>query len=129
LNDDISKKTKKISNLYFKDVKEEMPYELWRSFDKDLSKDLSLFIGGKMYAREKLPHKTRQLITISALAALCRPDELRLHIQAGLNVGCEPEEIAETVFQTFIYAGIPATNIALKTLKSVLEEKGMWPLK
>ena len=129
LNDDIAKKTKETANLYFKGVKDEKPYDLWRAFDKDLSKDLSLFITGQMYAREKLPHKTRQLITVSALAALSRPDELRLHIQAALNVGCGPEEIAETIFQTFIYAGMPAANTALKTLKSVLEEKGMWPLK
>ncbi len=128
MNDDIVKKTEKIARLYFRDVKDRKPYELWRDFDKDLSRDLSLFIAGKMYAREKLPHKTRQLITVSALAALSRPDELRLHIQAALNVGCGPGEIAETIFQTFIYAGMPATNVALKTLKSVLEEKGMWPL-
>ena len=81
-----------------------------------------------MYAREKLPHPTRQLVTVAALTALSRPDELRLHIQAALNVGCTPEEIAETIFQTAIYAGVPATNQALKTLRSVLEERGQWPL-
>jgi len=32
------------------------------------------------------------------------------------------------IFQTAIYGGMPATNTALKTLKSVLEEKGLWPL-
>jgi 4-carboxymuconolactone decarboxylase len=55
-------------------------------------------------------------------------DELKLHIQAALNVGCQPKEIAEVIFQTAIYGGVPATNAALKTLKSVLEEKGLWPL-
>ncbi|MCP4689556.1 MAG: 4-carboxymuconolactone decarboxylase, partial [Desulfobacterales bacterium] len=40
---------------------------------------------------------------------------------------CTPAEIAETIFQTAIYGGVPATNQALKTLKSVLEEKGLWP--
>ena len=129
MDDNSVEKTKKTAQLYFKDVKDSKPYDLWRSFDKDLSKDLSVFITGKMYAREKLPHQTRQLVTVAALTALCRPDELRLHIQAALNVGCGPEEIAETIFQTFVYAGMPATNVALKTLQSVLEEKGMWPLK
>lgn len=109
-------------------MKDERPFELWRAFDKDLAKDLSLFITGQMYAREKIPHKTRQLITIAALTAISRPDELRLHIQAGLNVGCTPQEIAEVIFQTAVYAGVPATNVALKMLKSVLAEKEMWPL-
>jgi len=62
------------------------------------------------------------------LTVLSRSDELKLHIQAALNVGCSPEEIAEVIFQTFTYAGIPTVNTALKTLRTVLEEKGMWPL-
>ncbi len=124
---DIVEKTKKTAALYFKDVKGEKPYDLWRAFDKELSKDISLFITGQMYAREKIPHKTRQLITIASLTVLSRIEELRLHIQAALNVGCTPEEIAEVIFQTFVYAGIPTTNSALKTLKSVMEERGLWP--
>ncbi len=117
MKEDIVEKTKKTAALYFKDVKEEKPYDLWRAFDKELSKDISLFITGQMYAREKIPHKTRQLITIASLTVLSRLEELRLHIQAALNVGCTPEEIAEVMFQTFVYAGIPTTNSALKTLK------------
>jgi 4-carboxymuconolactone decarboxylase len=60
------------------------------------------------------------------LTVLSRLDELRLHIQAALNVGCTPEEIAEVIFQTLVYGGVPAANAALKTLKSVLEERGLW---
>lgn len=125
---EIVEKTKKTAALYFKDVEGERPYELWRSFDRDLAKDLSLFITGQMYAREKIPHQTRQLITVAALTVLCRSDELRLHIHAALNVGCTPQEIAEVIFQTAVYGGMPATNQALKTLRSVLQENGRWPL-
>lgn len=126
LNQEIAEKTKRTAELYFKGITGEKPYDLWRAFDKDLAKDLSLFITGQMYAREKISHKTRQLITVAALTVLARADELKLHIQAALNVGCTPEEIAEVIFQTFVYGGIPSTNLALKTLKAVLEEKGMW---
>jgi 4-carboxymuconolactone decarboxylase len=126
--DDIIAKTRKTAELYFNDIQGERPYDLWRAFDKDLARDLSLFITGQMYAREKVPHTTRQLITVAALTVLSRLDELRLHIQAALNVGCTPHEIAEVIFQTAVYGGIPATNQALKTLKSVLEERGLWPL-
>jgi 4-carboxymuconolactone decarboxylase len=127
LNKEIIEKTRKTAEFYFKDVKEEKPFDLWKAFDKDLARDLSLFITGQMYAREKIPHTTRQLITVAALTVLSRIDELRLHIQAALNVGCRSEEIAEVIFQTAIYGGVPATNAALKTLKSVLQEKGLWP--
>lgn len=128
MDKELIEKTQKTAALYFKDVKDEKPFDLWRVFDKDLAKDLSLFITGQMYAREKIPHKTRQLVTISVLTVLSRLDELKLHIQAALNVGCTPQEIAEVMFQTFTYGGIPTVNAALKTLRTVLEEKGLWPL-
>jgi 4-carboxymuconolactone decarboxylase len=128
MDHDIVEKTKKTARLYFKDVKDDRPYDLWRAFDKDFARDLSLFITGQVYAREKISHPTRQLITVAALTVLSRLEELRLHIQAALNVGCTPAEIAEVIFQTAIYGGVPATNSALKILQSVLEEKGLWPL-
>jgi 4-carboxymuconolactone decarboxylase len=128
LTQSLSQKTKETASLYFKDIKEEKPFDLWRAFDKELAKDLSLFITGQMYAREKIPHTTRQLVSVAALTVLCRSDELRLHIQAALNVGCGPKEIAEVIFQTAVYGGVPACNAGLKVLKSVLEERELWPL-
>ena len=128
MDKELVEKTKKTAEMYFKDVKGERPFDLWRAFDKDLAKDLSLFITGQMYAREKIPHKTRQLVTVAALTVLSRIEELKLHIQAALNVGCTPREIAEVIFQTAVYGGMPATNQGLKTLKSVLEDRGQWPL-
>jgi 4-carboxymuconolactone decarboxylase len=126
MGDDLVEKTKKTAELYFKDVRDERPFDLWKAFDRDLAKELSLFITGRMYAREKIPHRTRQLITVACLTVLSRPDELKLHIQAALNVGCPPEEVAEVIFQTFVYGGMPAANVALKTLRTVLIERGLW---
>ncbi|MDJ0876919.1 MAG: carboxymuconolactone decarboxylase family protein [Desulfobacterales bacterium] len=128
MDETLVEKTQRTAALYFEGVKDEKPYELWKAFDPGLARDLSLFITGKMYAREKLPHPTRQLITVSALTVLGRAEELKLHIQAALNVGCRAEEIAETIFQTAVYGGVPAINTALKTLRAVLKERGDWPL-
>jgi 4-carboxymuconolactone decarboxylase len=128
MNDNILEKTKSTGALYFKDVAGEKPFELWRAFDKDLGKDLSMFISGKLYAREKISHPTRQLVTVAVLTVLSRTEELKLHIQAALNVGCTSHEIAEVIFQTFTYGGIPTVNTALKVLREVLKEKGQWPI-
>jgi len=128
LSKTIVEKTKETAALYFKDVAGERPFDLWKAFDKDLAKELSLFITGQMYAREKIPHQTRQLVTIAALTVLSRPDELNLHIQAALNVGCTPAQIAEVIFQTAVYGGVPAMNAALKELRAVLTDRGLWPL-
>lgn len=126
MSSDIVDKTRKTAQLYFSGVQDERPFDLWRSFDRDLAKDLSLFITGQMYAREKIPHQTRQLVTVAALTVLSRLEELKLHTHAALNVGCAPEEIAEVIFQTAVYGGVPATNQALKVLREVMKEKGIW---
>lgn len=125
---DIFKRTKETAALYFDSVKDERPFDLWRSFDKGMAKNLSLFITGQMYAREKIDHQKRQLVTVAALTVLSRLEELKLHIHAALNVGCAPWEISEVIFQVAIYGGVPATNSALKVLRTVLEEQGLWPL-
>ena len=124
----VTEDTRKIAEKYFHNVTDERPFDLWRAFDKEMARDLSLFVTGRVYAREKIPHPTRQLVTVGALSVLGRPEELKLHIQAALNVGCTPQEIAEVIFQTMVYGGVPAGNAALKILRSVLKERGLWPL-
>lgn len=128
MSDDVVKKTAETAKLYFEGVTAERPYELWRSFDKGLAKDLSLFITGQMYSREVIPHPVRQMVTVAALTVLERTEELELHLHAGLNVGCTPRELAEAIFQTAVYGGVPAMNQGLKALRRVLEARGLWPL-
>ena len=126
--DDIAKRTAETAALYFKGVTQEKPYELWKSFDRGLAKDLSLFITGQMYSRQVLPHQTRQMVAVATLTALEKTEELELHLLAALNVGCKPRELAEVIFQTAIYGGVPAMNQGLKALRNVLQDQGLWPI-
>ena len=128
MDEDLKAKTAKTAKKYFDGYPDERPFDLWRSFDKGLAKDLSLFITGQMYSREKIPHTTRQLVTVAALTVLERTEELKLHVYAALNVGCKPQEVAEVIFQCGIYGGMPIVNNALKVLREVLQERGNWPL-
>ncbi|MDF1556333.1 MAG: carboxymuconolactone decarboxylase family protein, partial [Deferrisomatales bacterium] len=82
----------------------------------------------QMYAREVIPHPVRQMVTVAALTVLEKSEELELHLQAALNVGCEPRQLAEVIFQTGVYGGVPAMNQGLKALRRVLEERGQWPM-
>ena len=127
--DDLKQKTQKTAELYFKEIPGERPFEIWKSFDQELAKDISLFFTGKLYAREKIPHKTRQLVTVAALTVLERSEELKIHLHAALNVGCTPPEVAEVIFQMATYGGVPVMNSALKVFREVLREKGLWPPK
>ncbi len=123
---ELKKKTAQTAKLYFEGYPWDKPYPLWREFDPGYAKDLSLFITGQVYSREKIPHTTRQMITVAALSALNRLSELRLHLWAALNVGCEPDALGEVIFQTGLYAGIPAMNQALEVFREVKEKHAEW---
>ncbi len=128
MQEDLKAKTARVAKTYFDGYSDERPFDLWRSFDKGLAKDLSLFITGQMYGREKIPHQTRQLVTVAALTVLERTEELKLHLYGALNVGCDPKDVAEVIFQCGIYGGMPVVNQALKVFRDVLQERGQWPL-
>jgi 4-carboxymuconolactone decarboxylase len=128
MSDDVIKKTAETAALYFKGVSAEKPYDLWKSFDRGLARDLSMFITGQMYAREVLPHPVRQMVAVASLTVLEKTEELELHLQAALNVGCKPRELAEVIFQTAVYGGVPAMNQGLQALRKVLQEQGLWPI-
>jgi 4-carboxymuconolactone decarboxylase len=127
MSQDLKAKTAATAETLFAAYDGSRPYDLWRAFDKDLARDMSLYITGQMYAREKLDHPTRQLVAIASLASLGHLDELRLHVYAGLKVGLKPQDVAEAIFQIGTYAGVPRVNQALAVLKDVLETRGQWP--
>lgn len=127
-HDDLKRRTAEIASLYFSGVPGERPYELWRAFDPDFARALSLFVTGQLYARERIPHQTRQLATVAALTVLGRTDELKLHLHAARNVGCPIGDIAEVIFQMATYGGVPVVSSALKAFREVLEQRGEWPL-
>jgi len=130
MDDDLRKKTQETANrLFGKGVKMDPPYVTWKEFDRDLANDLSLFITGKLYSRTVLTLPERQMIACAMLAALRATDELKLHVNAALNVGCDPKKLAEVFFQLAPYAGMPAVNEALRVYRDVLKERGEWPVK
>jgi len=102
------------------------PYALWRQFDPELARQFSLFFTGRLYAREVLSQKQRELCAVAALAVRNFQEELRLHIDAALNVGATREEVAEVIFQMATYGGVPCVVEGLKTARSVLQERGQW---
>ncbi|MEW6423830.1 MAG: carboxymuconolactone decarboxylase family protein [Bacillota bacterium] len=126
---EIKKRTRETANrLFGKGIKMDPPYKTWREFDKELANDLSMFITGNLYSRTVLTLPERQMITVAALAALRAREELRLHVNAALNVGCDPKKLAEIFFQISTYAGMPAVNEALQVYREVLQERGEWPI-
>ncbi|MEA1970319.1 MAG: carboxymuconolactone decarboxylase family protein [Thermodesulfobacteriota bacterium] len=114
--------------LFGAGIQMDPPYLMWKEFDRNLANDFSRFITGNLYSRTMLTLPERQMAACAMLAALRAGDELRLHVNAALNVGCDPQKLAEIFFQLATYAGMPAVNEALVIYRDVLKERGQWPI-
>ncbi|MCX7966777.1 MAG: carboxymuconolactone decarboxylase family protein [Syntrophorhabdaceae bacterium] len=126
-DEEIKERTQKTAKTLFgKGIKMDPPYLLWKEFDRNLANDLSMFITGNLYSRTVLTLPERQMVACAMLAALGAKEELRLHINAALNVGCEPKKLAEVFFQLAPYGGMPLVNKALEVYRDVLVERGEW---
>ena len=131
MNDDLLiKKTKETADkLFGRGINMDPPYFMWKEFDRGLANDFSKFITGNLYSRDVLTLVERQMVACAILAAIGAKDELKLHVNAALNVGCDPRKLTEVFFQVAPYAGMPAVNEALGVFKDVLNERGEWPIK
>jgi 4-carboxymuconolactone decarboxylase len=130
VDDELKKRTQETANkLFGKGIKMDPPYLLWKEFDRALANDFSMFITGNLYSRTVLTLPERQMVACAMLAALGHTQELKLHVNAALNVGCDPRKLVEVFFQLAPYAGMPAVNEALQVYREVLRERGEWPLK
>lgn len=86
----------------------------------DLARYVIEFPFGDIYTRPGLDLKSREIATIAALTALGNAQpQLKVHIQAALNVGCTREEIVEVVIQMAVYAGFPAALNGMTAVKEV----------
>ena len=89
----------------------------------DFTRLLIEFPFGDIYERPGLSSRDREIATIAALAALgYATPQLKVHIQAGLNVGLTREEVVEILMQMAVYAGFPAALNGLFAAKEVFAQ-------
>ena len=94
---------------------------------KDIAPDFARYLiefpFGDIYSRPGLDLKSREIATVAALTALGNAaPQLKVHIQAALNVGCSRQEVVETIMQMAVYAGFPAALNGLFAAKEVFQE-------
>ena len=77
---------------------------------------------GDVWEQPDLSKRDRSLITVAALTALYRTDELRGHIRRALNNGVTKEEIGGLITHMAFYAGWPTAVNAARVAKEVLDE-------
>ncbi|GGB04082.1 carboxymuconolactone decarboxylase family protein [Allosediminivita pacifica] len=92
----------------------------------DFAEMLLEFPFGDIYTRPGLAVRDREIATIGALCAMgTAPAQLKVHVEAGLNVGLSREEITEILMQMAVYAGFPAALNGLFAAKEVFDARGV----
>lgn len=89
------------------------------SFQEGLSKEIVESVYGKFYGRKQLDLKTRQLITVSMMLFNGAPEQIRFQMQSALRLGSTKEELAEVIFHSILFVGLPKALMGLKILKEV----------
>ena len=87
-----------------------------------LAHHVAAYSFGDIYDRPGLDPRSRQLVTLGVLIALggCEP-QLKVHVNAALNVGLTPAEIREAILHTTVYAGFPRALNATFAAEEVLK--------
>ena len=83
---------------------------------------ITRYAWGEIWTRPGLDRRTRSCITLTALVALGRFDELELHVKGALRNGLTPDEIKEVLLHCTVYCGVPAGNSAFAAARKVLED-------
>ena len=98
--------------------------EALKEIAPDLHRYIVEFAFGDILSRPGLPVATREIVTLSALSAMgTAQPQLRVHLNAALNVGVSRAQIVELFMQIAVYAGIPAALNALYLAKEVFSER------
>lgn len=89
-------------------------------FNRPFEDMVTRYCFGDTWTRAGLDRRTRSLITLAALTALTKPNQLKVHIAGALANGCSVEEIRETILHTAVYAGVPCGVEAFNAAAEVL---------
>ena len=83
------------------------------------------FAYGRLYAREGLDLKTRQIATVAALTALGGQTgpQLRVNLEHALAAGASRRELLEVILQMSVYGGMPAAINGMNVAMQLFEEQ------
>ena len=119
MSDDSAKKGMEVRTKLFGEKAAQDGDTFLRNFDEGFATFLNEQLFGTIWSRPGLPIKLRSLLTMTALMALGRGPELRLHMRGALNLGIPPEEIKELIVHVSQYSGVPTAVEAIRAFNEV----------
>lgn len=78
---------------------------------------------GDVWERPGLSKRDRSLITVAALVALYRPEQLRIHLGRALDNGVTKDELSELITHLAFYSGWPTAVTAASVAKDVFDDR------
>jgi 4-carboxymuconolactone decarboxylase len=78
---------------------------------------------GDVWERPQLSKRDRSLLTVSALIAMNRPDQLRSHLVRARENGVAQDELVEVITHLAFYAGWPSAMTAISVARDLFETK------
>lgn len=93
---------------------------LWPTMPKDIME----MTFGKGISKDGLDAKTRLLLTLAGLTMLGAQSDtqIRMTVRHALEAGATKDEIAETIAQMAMFAGVPSMTRAMEFAQEVLDE-------
>lgn len=77
---------------------------------------------GDVWERKELSKRDRSLVTVAALIALNRPDQLRFHLGRAVENGVTQQELIEVITHLAFYSGWPNAMIAITIAKELFSK-------
>jgi 4-carboxymuconolactone decarboxylase len=121
---DLREKGLKLRKQMFGDDAVEQRMKTFGAFGEPLQNIINAYAYGDVWSRSALPMATKSLAMIAMMAAVGRPNELRVHVKGALANGCTAEQIQEILLLVAMYCGIPLANEAHRVAVEVLRESG-----
>jgi len=83
---------------------------------------------GDVWERRELSKRDRSLVTVAALVAMNRPEQLRFHLGRAVENGVSEQELVEVITHLAFYAGWPSAMSAIMLAKELFSpQRGARP--
>lgn len=96
-------------------------HELLGDFAPALADLTERVLFGDIWTRPGLSPRDRSLVTVSALIAMNRTEQIGFHLEAALDNGVTTDELVEAVTHLAFYTGWPAAMSAVTRLKDLAD--------
>jgi 4-carboxymuconolactone decarboxylase len=97
--------------------------QLMGDFNPKLAQLTDEVLFGDVWERPGLAKRDRSLVTVAALIAMNRPDQLRSHLARARDNGVTEQEVVELITHLAFYAGWPSAVTAVGVAREVFEKK------